>query len=462
MGTNIDRLSYFGYKFQIKIISALISDKLFLQQVSDILDSSYFESDSMQWMVKTAIDHFNKYHESITKDVLKVKISSETDKILVESIKGIIKDSFLNIESPDLVFVKEETISFCKNQKLKQAIYESVDLLKAGSYDKIKHLIDDAMKAGSDKEIGHEYEKSILSRLKEDLRDVKPMPWDCINQITQGGFGKGELIVIAAPPGIGKSMALVNIAGNYLKKGFNVIYYTLELNEAYVGRRFDSYLTGIAQPDLMYHQPEIEAAINKLKGKLIIKYYPTKTASINTISAHIDKCKSSNFKPDVIIVDYADLLSDVKHKSSNTRNDILIGSIYEDLRGLAGVNEVPLFTASQLNRSSVDLDIIQGDKISDSFSKVMIADFVVSLSRKVTDKISGTGRFFIIKNRFGVDGLTYGSRLNMATCFIELYDQDTVEGKKVNKDMQNSDTVLRQLAKTKFNELMPAKKDKLG
>ena len=462
MGTNIDKLSYFGYKFQIKIIAALISDKIFLQQVSDILDSSFFESEGMQWIVKTAMEHFNKYQESLTTDVLKVKLSSETDKILIESLKGIITDAFKNIESEDLAYVKDETIAFCKNQKLKQAIYESVDLLKSGNYDKIKYMIDEAMKAGSDKAIGHEYEKSILARLKEDLRDVKPLPWDCINQITQGGFGKGELIVVAAGPGVGKSMCLVNIAGNYLKKGYNVLYYTLELGEEYVGRRFDSYLTGIAQPDLIYHQAEIEAAISKLKGKLVIKYYPTKTASINTISAHIDKCRSMDIKPDIIIVDYADLLTDAKHKSSNTRNDIMLGSIYEDLRGLAGIHNVPLFTASQLNRSSLDLDIVQADKISESFAKVMIADFVVSLSRKVTDKISGTGRWHVIKNRFGPDGLTFPSKINMSTCLMELYEETTVQGKEQKKKMDNEDVVMRSLAKNKFEELMGGKKNSLG
>jgi len=209
-----------------------------------------------------------------------------------------------------------------------------------------------------------------------------------------------------------------------VKKGMNVIYYTLELSETYVGARFDSYYTGIPSQDLKFHQEEAEDAIRKLKGKLVIKQYPTKTATVNTLSAHIDKCVMQGFKPDVVIVDYADLLRDTGQKGA-VRNDIMLGNIYEDLRGLAGTYQIPLYTASQANRSALEEDIIEADKIAEAYSKVMVADFVVSLSRKVSDKISGTGRWHVIKNRFGPDGLTFPSKMNMAVSKIEIFAENT-------------------------------------
>ena len=200
-------------------------------------------------------------------------------------------------------------------------------------------------------------------------------------------------------------MALVSIAAAAVERGMNVIYYTMELAEGYVGSRFDSYYTNIPSQDLKFHIDEEKDAVGKLKGNLIIKYFPTKTASVNTLTAHLEKCTMQGFKLDIVLVDYADLLRET-NVSSTKRHDQALGSIYEDLRGLSGTYGFPVWTASQANRSALEEDIIGAEKIAESYSKVMIADFVVSLSRKTTDKLSGTGRWHVIKNRFGPDGLT--------------------------------------------------------
>jgi replicative DNA helicase len=367
---------------------------------------------------------------------------------IVENLKEIFKFT----DSEDLDFIKDKTLEFCKNQKIKTAILASVNLLQAGKYDEIKSTIDEAMKAGTDRNIGHEYLDDIAARFVENKRNTVPTPWDIINEVMDGGLGRGEMGVFVAPAGIGKSMALVNIAAFAAKSGLNVLYYTMELSETYVGARFDSHYTGIPSQDLKYHQDEVQEAIKDLPGKLIIKYYPTKTATVNTISAHIDKCIMQGVKPDIILVDYADLLRDTGAKNS-VRNDIMLGNIYEDLRGLAGTYEIPLYTASQANRSALEEDIIEADKIAESYAKVMVADFVVSLSRKTTDKISGTGRWHVIKNRFGPDGLTFPSKMNMSTAKIDIFAENTVLGKEAKSLMQNDTEVVRKALANKFSEL---------
>ena len=164
--------------------------------------------------------------------------------------------------------------------------------------------------------------------------------------------------------------------------------------------RSDAVITGIATQNLKYHIEDIEAELKKLTGELIIKYYPTKTASVSSLKAHLDKLILQGKKPDIVIVDYADLLRSTNGKGRDSLHQEL-ENIYEDLRGLAGEYEVPVFTASQANRSSAESDIITGEQVASSFAKIMIGDFVISLSRKVTDKIAGTGRWYVIKNRFG-------------------------------------------------------------
>lgn len=448
-----DTLQYYGNTFQQKVVAALMSDRLFLQQIHDIIDPKYFGTDATQWIIKQIIDYFNQYKSAPTLEVMRVELEAVTVDLLKTSIVESLRECLKYTESQDLQFVKDKTIDFCKNQKLKNAILGSVDLLKNGQYDEIKKVIDNAMKAGTSRDIGHDYLEHFTDRFKENLRDTVPTPWDVVNDVMDGGLGKGELGVFVAPAGIGKSMALVNVAADAVKKGKNVIYYSCELSETYVGARFDSYYTGIPSQDLKFHQDEVEAKLKNIKGRLIVKYYPTKTATVPMLNAHIEKCMMQGMKPDLIIIDYADLLRDVGTKGVTVRNDVMLGNIYEDIRGLAGIYQIPIYTASQANRSALEEDVIEADKIAESYAKVMVADFVVSLSRKVTDKISGTGRWHIIKNRFGPDGITFPSKMNMAICQIQIFGETTVDGQEAKKTMMSGDEVLRKTLASKFSEL---------
>ena len=447
-----DTLQFYGTGFQNKVLAVLIKDRTFLQQIHDIIEPSYFSSESAQWITSTVLKYFAQYKTPPTLEALKVYLDEIDVDLLKTTVLENLKEVIRYTDSTDLDFTKDRTLEFCKNQKIKAAILESVQLLQVGRYDEIKVAIDEAMKAGSDRNVGHEYLEDIASRFVENKRNTIPTPWDVINEVMDGGLGSGEMGVFVAPAGIGKSMALVNIAAGAVKAGMNVVYYTLELAETYVGARFDSHYTGIPSQDLKFHQEEVIQKLEKLKGRLIIKQYPTKTATVTMLAAHLDKCVMQGFNPDLVIVDYADLLRDTSSKGA-VRNDIMLGNIYEDLRGMAGTYQIPIYTASQANRSALEEDIIEADKIAESYSKVMVADFVVSLSRKVADKISGTGRWHIIKNRFGPDGLTFPSKMNMAVSRIDIFAENTILGKEAKSLMQNDSEVVRKALANKFSEL---------
>jgi len=447
-----DKLSTYGHNFQVKVISSLLTDRIFLQQVSDIMAPDYFESQANQWIVETIKTYFIDYGSIPTLDVFKIKTQEESSDILKTSIVDNLREVFKYVESDDLDFVKEESLKFCKNQEIKKAIMDSVDLLKRGQYEDIKKRIDEAMKAGADKDIGYEYLLGIAERYTDNVRNTMPTCWPLINDLAGGGFGKGELVIFVAGPGGGKSTAMMNIGAHILKKGLRVVHYTMELTEAYVSQRYDAIITGIATQNLKYHIEDIETELKKITGELIVKYYPTKTASVSSLKAHMDKLILQGKKPDIVIVDYADLL----RGSGKAGRDALhqeLENIYEDLRGLAGEYEVPVFTASQANRSSAESDIITGEQVASSFAKIMIGDFVISLSRKVTDKIAGTGRWYVIKNRFGPDGLTLPSRLNMSNGRIDIFEESSVQGKETKKTMENGDEILRKSLATKFKEI---------
>jgi len=435
----------------MKLMAALFTDKGFLQQILDIIDPKYFESETNIWIVRTIIEYFNKYKQQPTLEVMKVELDKVENDVLKTTIIENLKEVTKHLHSSDQDFIKDEAIDFCKNQVIKRAIMDSVDLLQSGEYDEIKSKIDEAMKAGTERDIGHEYNIDIDDRFSETTRKTVATSWESINSVMDGGLGPGELGVFVAPAGIGKSWGLVNVAAAAVKNGLNVIHYTLELSAPYVGLRFDSVFTGIAAQNLKYHIDEIKETVAELKGDLVVKYYPTKGATVNTLKAHIEKCIIQDRKPDVIIVDYADLLKGNGNRNQEVRHEL--GNIYEDLRGMAGEYEIPVWTASQANRSALEEDIIGAEKIAESYSKIMTADFVISLSRKIEDKIAGTGRWHVIKNRFGPDGLTFPSKMNTSNGQIDIYEESSVQGRQAQKTMDTGDELLRKRLANKFSEL---------
>ena len=443
-----DRLSSYGYAFQIKVITGLLVDKSFLQQISDILSPKYFESDANNWIVSTILEYQKEYNASPTLEVMKVKLEKVEQDVLKEQVIAHLKDAWKYTESTDLPYIKDQAMDFCKNQEIKKAILGSVELLKQGDYDGIKATVDNALKAGADKDIGHDYMIDIDARYTEAVRFVQETPWEVINELTDGGLGKGELGVMVAPAGIGKSWALMNVGAHLIKQGKTVVHYTLELNEAYVGLRYDSVITGIANQNLKHYKEDIKEQLSKIKGELIIKHYPTKSVSVMGIRAHIEKCIMQDKKPDVVIVDYADLL---RGHGQEKRHEL--EGIYEDLRGMAGEYEIPVWTASQANRSALEEDVIDASKISESYGKVMVADFVLSLSRKVADKLAGTGRWHVIKNRFGPDGITLPSKMNTSNGQFHIYAETSIGGKDTQKQMDGGNELTRKLLARKYQEI---------
>ena len=435
-----ETLTQYGTNFQSKILTSLLTDVKYTKQILDIIEISYFDSDSNKFIIKNIKEYFKKYKTNPTMEALKVLIDDVDNDVLKTSIVDSLRNAWQHRESPDLEFVKEKSLEFCKNQVVKNAIMESVELLESQRYDEIKTIIDDAMKAGVETDIGHEYITGLEERLTKQTRLCLPTQWDSVNDLMDGGLAGGELGVIVAPAGIGKSWTLQALGAHAVAKGKTVVHYTLELNAQYVGLRYDTIVSGQPTGNLQYYKEEVQQKISKLKGELIIKYYPTRTASVNTLTAHLQQCEMRGIKPDLVIVYYADIMKSTQHFNEKRHQ---LGHIYEELRGMAGEFDIPVWTASQANRSALEEDVIGAEKVSEDYSKVMTADFVMSMSRKVEDKIANTGRFHVIKNRFGPDGITFPATINTNTGFIQIYETNTQGGKEVQGKMNNADEYIR-------------------
>lgn len=421
----LNQLQNYGLGFQIKVLSSLLKHKEFLQNIHDILDAEYYDNPAHKWIVEEVLRYYYKYHAAPTMDALSVEVKKIDNEVLkvsvIEQIKEIHKTS-----NEDRDYVEQEFANFCRNQQLKKAILLLPDLLDGGQYDDIRYVMDSALKAGQDKNIGHEYEKDMETRYRVEERGSIPTPWGGINELLMGGLGGGDLGIIFGNPGGGKSWMLTNMGAQAIVHGYNVCHYTLELSEDYMGKRYDAILTGLDVQTIHQHRAEVEAKVAGVKGKLIIKEFAMGKASISTIESHIQKCTDLGYKPDLIIIDYVDLLKS-KRKSIDRKDEI--DDIYVSTKGLAREMKIPIWTVSQVNRAGAKDDVIEGDKAAGSYNKMMIADFALSLSRKRQDKVNGTGRIHIMKNRYGTDGMTYAAKINTSNGHI------VIDEKEIDEDM---------------------------
>jgi replicative DNA helicase len=447
-----DTLLQYGKGFQLKTLNALVTDVNLVSSLYSHINPEFFDSNASKWIVETVLSHFDEYKGLPTIDVFKVHLSKLDDKGLKKVIVDELKDVYSTVGTTDLEYIKKEFTNFCRNQNLKQAIIHSVDLLKVGNYERIQSLIDSAMKIGLDDSLGHDYAINFDSRMEEESRGTVHTGWNVVDDIMQGGLGPGELGVVVAPSGVGKTWILCKIAAAAVKNGLNVVHYTLELSEFYVGQRYDTIFSGIPSIELRDRKDEVLSSIQKLKGKLLIKYFPPKSINSRNVALHLDKLIASGNKPDLIIIDYADLMGTNSGRVENTYSEQ--GGVYIDLRGMGGEYAIPIWTASQATRGSINEEVIEADKIADSYAKVMNADFIMSISRKASDKLNNTARLHIMKNRFGQDGITFPCKMDTYKGFIEVYDAKSSDGIIAQKEAGDGKIMEKQMLFKKYAETM--------
>jgi hypothetical protein len=236
-----------------------------------------------------------------------------------------------------------------------------------------------------------------------------------------------------------------------IKQGKNVMHFTLELNQGYTGLRYDSCFTGISFQEVRKHGDAIREHVKSVKSKLNVKYYPQGSISPSSLKLYIDRYQMlTGKKIDLIVVDYADLLRpETREKNSNSYHDG--GSVYGELRGVAGELQIPIWSASQTNRVGYDQDIVEAQHVADSFKKIMISDFIMSIARKREDKVHSVARFHISKNRFGPDGITFPAEFDTECGRLNLFDPGSKEGMDIQNKMGETDNSVKNIIKNRWN-----------
>lgn len=448
----------YGRQFQEKIFQGLLTDHTWAAQMSEVMKPVYFDLKYLSFLS----DKYFKYHEkykafptmSLLISIIKDELKEQSNAVLKEQIVEYLGRMRSTPDMGDMAYVKDKSLDFCRKQALREALEKSVELISGDKYEAVVDLMRKAVSVGIPMSVGHDFFEDMEARFVKISRLACPTGLEQLDEktILNGGLGKGELGVIVANTGVGKSHFLVSLGAHALKVGKNVVHYTLELTETAVGIRYDSHLTGIASNDIQDSKQEVlEQYKNMELGKLIIKEYPTGGATVNTIRNHLEKLTLRGFAPHMIIIDYADIMRSSREYDA-LRLELKL--IYEELRNLAMERAIPLWTASQANRDSSNADVVGLENMSESYGKAMVADVVLSISRKPTEKATGAGRLFVAKNRAGRDGILFPVHIDTARSTIKILEESELT---LQEALSQDDGDRKRILKEKWNQVMGAK-----
>jgi len=444
----------YGKQFQEGIFHSLLTDHAWSAQMMEVMKPTFFEVRYLEFLCERYFQYYHKYKcfpsMGLLIPLIKEDLITTNDSILLDQTVEYLHRIKTSPNMGDLQYIKDKSLDFCKRQVFKDALEKAVDLISTDKFESVVGLMKDAVAVGMPSSVGHDFFEDFEARFVKTRRQCCPTGITRLDEkdILQGGLGRGEIGVITACTGVGKSHFLVALGANAMRVGKNVVHYTFELSETAVGIRYDSNLCNIASNDIPDSK---DIVVKRYKesdlGRLIIKEYPTGSASVMTIRNHIEKLMMKNFIPSLVIIDYADVMRSSK-KYDSLRHELKL--IYEELRNLSMDMNLPVWTASQSNRAGSTADIVGLENMSEAYGKAMVSDVVLSLSRKPLEKDKGIGRLFVAKNRAGRDGIVFPIHIDTARSKIEVLDPSELS---LNETVLQDESSMKGLLKQKWKEV---------
>lgn len=445
----------YGKIFQEKILYSLLVDHTFAGQMLEVIKEAYFDVKYLSFLFQRYAKYAEKYKcyptLSLLVTIVRDELKTGSDKLLAEQIVEYLTRMRSGENLGDLPYIKEKSLDFCRKCALKEAMEKSIDLMESEKYDAIVDIMKKAVVVGTTPSLGHDFFDDLEARFQPQIRNAIPTGLEQLDsrEILDGGLGSGELGIIVASAGGSKSHFLVERGVAALKRGINVVHYTMELSETLIGKRYDSNLCNVDFNDIPENKAQILKTYEENKdnwGRLIIKHYPTNTPTVNTFRAHLERCSAKGFQPGMIIVDYADIVRSSRQFDS-LRHELKL--VYEELRAFADELHVALWSASQSNREGVNVDIIDMNNMSEAYGKAAVADVILTISRKSQEKALGTGRLYMAKNRAGKDGILWPVKINTAQSrFMITGDQGTFE-----EEQNNNESDMKRAIREKLKEM---------
>jgi replicative DNA helicase len=425
-------------KIEKLILKNLLGNDTYIRKVLPFLKEEYFSNNDERVLFKTVNDFILKYNQYPTQDALVVEIESlpiHDDSL--KNIKTLLAEITTSKEETSLDWLTENTEKFCQEKAIYNAIMHTINILngddKKQNKGAIPQLLSDALSVSFDPNIGHDYLEDFSDRYETYHRVEEKIPFDLdyFNRITKNGLPRKTLNIFLASTGVGKSLFMCHMAASCLNQGKNVLYITLELAEVEVAKRIDANLLNITMDNLLAlpkdtYEKRVSSLKIKTNGKLIVKEYPTASASAIHFKSLLNELYlKKTFRPDIIFIDYINICTSSRIRAGSQHNSYtLIKSIAEELRGLAVEYDVPIVSATQANRNGYNNSDIGLEDTSESFGLPATADFMVALIS--TEELEKLNQIMVkqLKNRYASIEVNKRFVLGIDRSKMKLYDTE--------------------------------------
>jgi len=454
MNKNFD---YLGNQFQLQLLNQIIEDKDFSSSIMDVIESSYFDNKYFKIILQMIKEYFSKYESTPNFDTLEQIVKSE---ITQELVAKIVLDTIKQVkEAPfeGTVFVQEKALKFCKQQELQKAMDRAQKIITEGdfeSYDKVEGLVRDALQVGQTDKGTTDIFTGLDTVLEEDYRHPIPMGIVGIDKLLKGGLAKGEIGVILAPTGVGKTTILTKIANTAFNLGYNVLQIFFEDNPKIVQRKHFTIWTGIEPDNLANHKEEVMSKITEIqetmKNKLVLKKLASDTMTMNQIKNQVRKMIAEGTKIDLILLDYIDC---VLPESSSKDEWKAEGSVMRGFEAMCHELNLVGWTATQGNRSSISSEVVTTDQMGGSIKKAQVGHVIITVAKTLQQKEMNLATIAITKSRLGKDGVVFENcKFNNELLEIDTESSVTFLGFEEQQEERKRDRVKELLEKRKERE----------
>jgi replicative DNA helicase len=451
---NDKNFGYLGNTFQIQLINQLIINKDFARSIIDVLDSKYFDNQYFKIIVQMIKEYYKKYESVPSFDTLDQLTRSE---IASEAARRIVQDTLIQIKDSNLEghqFVIEKALKFCKQQELQKVMTKAQKIIDKGdfeSYDQLEEMVNKALQVGEIEEGEQDVFTNLDEVLDDDYRHPIPIGIPGIDNLLKGGLAKGELGVILAPTGVGKTTVLSKIANHAFNLGYSVLQIFFEDNPKIIQRKHFTMWTGIAPDELSFYKEEVMEKVREIrestKNRLILKKYPSDTLTMSQIKNQVRKMIAEGNKIDLIVLDYIDCIVPDKNLGDEWKSE---GSVMRAFEALCHELDVAGWTATQGNRSSISSDVVTTDQMGGSIKKAQVGHVIISVAKSLQQKEMKLATIAITKSRIGRDGIVFENcKFDNELMEIDTESSVTFLGLEEQKEERNRNRVNELLAKRK-------------
>lgn len=445
---------YLGNTFQIQLLNNIVTYKDFANSIIEVIEPQYFDNQYFKIICQMIMEYYTKYEHTPTFNTLEQLTKSEISSPM--SQKSILDtiDQVREVSDEGSIYIQEKSLKFCKQQELQKVMTKAQSIINKGdfeSYDKLEEMVRGALQIGEIDKGTNDVFFNLDEVLNNDYRHPIPIGVPGIDNLLKGGLAKGEIGVILAPTGVGKSTFTTKIANHAFNLGYNVLQIFFEDNPKIIQRKHITLWTGIHPDDLTENKIEVMEKVKHIqstrKNKLIMKKLASDTVTMNQIKNQVRKITAEGTKIDMIILDYIDCVVPDKNLGDEWKSE---GSVMRGFEAMCHELDMAGWTATQGNRNSISSEVVTTDQMGGSIKKAQVGHVIITVAKSLQQKEMNLATIAITKSRIGKDGIIFENcKFDNGMLEIDTEQSVTFLGHEEQKEERNKNRIKELLEKKK-------------